>query len=112
MSQTVRITRGQTPIGDGGTFSNNGYNLDQPSPVSSYVMKPVPNPAEAQRQRTPMLTIPRGGFGATFNPSQLSGVDPKKDDRQQMLLWGAGALVLAAGAWAGIRFWRSKQVGS
>jgi hypothetical protein len=40
---SIRLHQGKTPMPSGGTFADNGYALDKPSPVTSYVMRPVPN---------------------------------------------------------------------
>jgi hypothetical protein len=39
----TRMHRGQSPMPEGGTFSSNGYDLQSPSRVDSYVLRPVPN---------------------------------------------------------------------
>ena len=52
---SIRVIQGRAPVPVGGTFSANGYGLDKPSPVVSYVMKPVPNP---RPQYVPQVTTP------------------------------------------------------
>ena len=91
-----------TPMPTSGTFSSNGYGLDQPSAVDSYVLRPVPNPTDYGFNQAPMLTIPRGGFsGVSANPapSALAGVDPDKANRAKYALWFVGGAALLAGAW-------------
>ena len=40
---TIRMHQGKAPMPSAGTFADNGYGLDKPSPVVSYVPRPVPN---------------------------------------------------------------------
>lgn len=39
----IRMHQGKAPMPSAGTFGDNGYALDKPSPVISYVMRPAPS---------------------------------------------------------------------
>ena len=52
---SIRFTQGKAPLPVGGTFSANGYGLDKPSPVVSYVMRPLRNP---RPQYVPQVCMP------------------------------------------------------
>jgi len=39
----IRMHQGKAPMPSSGTFGDNGYALDRPSPVVSYVMRPASN---------------------------------------------------------------------
>lgn len=110
MSQgVVRMERGRTAMPEGGTFSSNGYNLGAPTPVVSYVQRPVPNPSQA----IPMTAMPARHHVATqHNPPDLGEApseDKVKSERKMSLaLLGVGAALLVGAVWlAG-----SRSVGS
>ena len=94
MSGVIRMTPNRKPMPSSGTFSSIGYGLDQPTPVVSYVQRPVVAPPTPQ----PRLQLPwwmmEQGYGASEESS--SG----KKAAVSIGLVTAGLACLAAGWWA------------
>ena len=106
---SIRFTQGKAPMPAGGTFSGNGYNLDTPTPVVSYVMKPVKNPTP---QAIPQLTMPGMTFITTaHNPAPrrtptlgnlIEAEEKEKSQRMSSLaLLTIGAALIVGAVWLG-----------
>lgn len=106
MSGVIRLDRGNQPIPSGGTFSSNGYNLHVPSPVDSYVMRPVKNPSP---QYLPQVALPSRQF-IVSNPAQTPALGapaqeagPAEEKKSALPLVLLGAVLIAGAAWCARR---------
>jgi hypothetical protein len=110
----IRMERGRTPIGTGGTFSNNGYDLGTPTPVVSYVQRAVPNPSPMRHihsgQFVPMTMIPGHTHGMHSNPSVSRdlGDAGSGGGGSKTWMWAAGGLALLGAGAAAYWLMRSK----
>jgi hypothetical protein len=95
------MERGRQSIPDGGTFSNNGYNLGAPTPVVSYVQRAVPNPG----QHIPMVSLPsRQLLALHYNRRPTLGdviaeEKAEKEKKMSLALLGVGAALLVGAVW-------------
>lgn len=94
---------------EGGTFSSNGYNLGAPTPVVSYVQRPVPNPSQA----IPMTAMPARHHVVTHHNTSTLGEAPvedkvKSERKMSLALLGVGAALLIGAVWLS----GSRSVGS
>jgi hypothetical protein len=111
---SIRYTSRGAPLPVGGTFSGNGYNLDTPSPVVSYVPKAVKNPTRyAGPQAVPQLTMPGMTTISLMHntaprrraPSLgdvIAAEEKVKSERMTSLaLLSVGAVLMVAAVWLG-----------
>jgi hypothetical protein len=106
MSGVIKMGPKRSPMPSSGTFSSNGYGLDQPTPVVSYapravVARPPPAPALNPRLQMPSWLLEQQAYGdieQTVSASRKAGIG----------VVAVGGLVLGLGLWA---YQRSKTVG-